>query len=121
MSSIFGKMSTAILRYTSGRFGLVGSIPYELTEPDPHGTPQIPPNRKSLVWDTEQDVIEALLAIGCARFQRADCSWYQPDPIMAFALALDAAPKVVECPFALTASVAKANARVRQFQLFEEV
>ena len=71
-----GRMSTAISRYPSGRYGIVGSIPYELTEPDLHGTPQIPPNRRSKVWSSEQDVIDALLAIGWTKFQRVDCSWW---------------------------------------------
>ena len=69
--------STAILRYPSGRYGLVGSIPYALTEPSTHGTPHIPPVRASLVWDTENEAIRALLALGITRFQLADCSWYQ--------------------------------------------
>jgi len=70
-------MSTAIQRYPTGRYGIVGSIPYDLTEPARHGTPQVPPLRVSKVWDTEQEVIDALLAIGIERFQLADCSWYQ--------------------------------------------
>jgi hypothetical protein len=76
MRMFSGRMSTAIQRYPSGRYGIVGSIPYELTEPNPQGTPQIPPLRRSLVWNTEQEVIDALLALGLTHFQRADCSWY---------------------------------------------
>ena len=64
--------STAILRYPSGRFGIVGSIPVALTRERGgmfHG-------RDSMVWATEQEVIDALLSIGVTRFQRADCSWF---------------------------------------------
>lgn len=70
------RLSTAILKYPSGRFGLVGSIPGELTELDPKALS--PGQRKSMVWDTEQDVIDALLAIGVTDFQLTDCSRYQP-------------------------------------------
>ena len=53
--------STAILRYPTGRYGLVGSVPVALN---------------SRVWETEHEAITALLAYGCTRFQLADCSWY---------------------------------------------
>lgn len=76
MAVLGGRMSTAILKYPSGRFGLVGSIPVELTEPEPKAFS--PGQRRSMAWDTEQEVIDALLAIGCTKFQLADCSWYQP-------------------------------------------
>lgn len=69
-----GRMSTAILKYPSGRFGLVGSIPGELTVPDDRS--YTPGARKSIAWDTEQAVIDALLGIGVTRFQLSDCSWY---------------------------------------------
>ncbi len=65
-------MSTAILRYPSGRFGIVGSIPYELTKPAKAPST----GRNSLAWDTEEEAIAALLALGITHFQRADCSWY---------------------------------------------
>lgn len=71
-----GPLSTAILRYPTGRYGLVGSVPAHLTEPQRHGTPQWPPQRVSRVWESEQDVVDALLAIGLTHFQLADCSWY---------------------------------------------
>ena len=99
MSSIFGRMSTAILKYPSGRFGLVGSVPAELTEDRGRGV-------VSKVWATEQDAVDALLSIGCRKFQLSDCSWYA-NPIMAFAEELNAAPKVAEAPFALTTEVVK--------------
>ena len=66
--------STAILRYPTGRFGLVGNIPLELTRIRKGYFGDI---RDSMVWDTEQEVIDALLAIGCTKFQLADCSWYK--------------------------------------------
>lgn len=71
------KYSTAILRYPTGRFGIVGSVPYELTEPDTRS--YTPGARKSMVWDTEQEAITALLAIGCTEFQLSNCQWYQPE------------------------------------------
>jgi hypothetical protein len=74
MKVIQAKHSTAIQKYPNGRFGLTGSIPIELTVPS---TSTYSPDRKSMVWDTEADVIKALLAIGVTRFQLADCSWYQ--------------------------------------------
>lgn len=70
------KLSTAILRYPSGRYGLCGAIPYELTKPYTSGYTT---GRTSMVWETEQEVIAALLAIGVTRFQRADCSWYEEE------------------------------------------
>jgi len=74
------KYSTAVHRYPSGRFGIVGSVPAELTEPQRSGTPQYPPVRVSKVWDTEEQVIQALLGIGISKFQLADCSWYHGPP-----------------------------------------
>lgn len=73
MALINAPKSTAILRYPSGRFGIVGSIPYELTKP----RGGLFPGRDSMVWKTEQEVIEALLGIGITKFQKADCSFYQ--------------------------------------------
>jgi hypothetical protein len=64
--------STAILRYPSGRFGIVGSVPVALTKE----RAGMFPGRDSMVWATEQEAIDALLSIGVTRFQRADCSWY---------------------------------------------
>ena len=69
------KLSTAILKCPTGKFTLVGSVPRALCHPTP----------KSLtlgamsanVYDTEDEVIDALLAIGITRFQLSDCSWYQ--------------------------------------------
>jgi hypothetical protein len=74
MAILSGRMATVILRYPSGRYGLAGSIPGELTELDPRAFS--PGQRKSMVWNTEQEAIDALLAVGITRFQLADCSWY---------------------------------------------
>lgn len=75
MKTIQAKHSTAIQKYPNGKHGLVGSIPIELTEPSP--SLYSPNSRDSMVWNTEEEVIEALLSIGVSRFQRVDCSWYQ--------------------------------------------
>ena len=66
--------STAIMQYPSGKFGLCGSMPIELTVEKVNNIGQT--FRDSQVWQTEQEVIEALLAIGVTRFQLSDCSWY---------------------------------------------
>ncbi len=68
------RLSTSILRYPVGTYGIVGSIPMELTEEARSATGAY---RRSRIWQTEQEVIDALLAIGVTRFQRADCSWYE--------------------------------------------
>jgi hypothetical protein len=64
--------STAILHYPSGRYGLVGSVPAALAWRTAENGIRYP-----RTWDTEHEVIRALLAIGITHFQRADCSWYQ--------------------------------------------
>ena len=69
-----GKMSTCIQKYPSGRFGLVGSVPAELTKPDEKSL--CPGARKSMVWETEGEAIAALLKIGITKFQLPDCSWF---------------------------------------------
>ena len=66
------RLATAIQRYPNGRYGLVGSMPVELTVP----RGGMFPGRNSMSWDTEQAVIDALLAIGITHFQLDDCSWY---------------------------------------------
>ena len=64
---MFGmRFSTAVLRYPSGKYGVCGSVPIELCKE----------NQSSKVWDTEQEVIDALLSIGMTHFQKADCTWY---------------------------------------------
>lgn len=65
--------STAIIRYPSGRYGLVGSMPSTLCELR-NGSLQ------SRVWDTEEEVKAALIAIGHPFFQLADCSWFPRRP-----------------------------------------
>ena len=69
-----GRLSTCIQKYPSGRYGIVGSIPMELSEPNPHALS--PGTRRSRVFNSEQEVIGALLAIGVTQFQLADCSWF---------------------------------------------
>jgi hypothetical protein len=67
------RLSTGIQKYPSGKFGIVGSIPIELTEPYTSGFTQ---GRASRVWEALQDVIDALTGLGITRFQLPDCSWY---------------------------------------------
>ena len=55
---------TVIDRMPSGRFALVGSVPFALTEPQIGGTPQIPPARRSLTWATLAEARAALDALG---------------------------------------------------------
>ena len=69
------RMSTAILRYPSGRYGLVGSVPAQLTKPQERCL--TPGARVSMAWNTEQEAINALLSIGINKFQLSNCSWYQ--------------------------------------------
>jgi hypothetical protein len=73
----FGKarLSTAIIKFPSGKYGLVGSVPVALTV-EAKNSLSYPPARNSMSWATEQEVIEALLNIGITHFQRADCSYY---------------------------------------------
>lgn len=69
-----GNLSTAVSKYPSGRYGIVGSIPFELTV-EKRG--KFGPVRNSMVWETEQEVVDALLNIGVVKFQMADCSWFE--------------------------------------------
>jgi hypothetical protein len=67
MNSLFSKpLSTAIVHITwpcknQGKFMVVGSVPEAVYDKR---------------FDTEQETIEALVAIGFTRFQLNDCSWY---------------------------------------------
>jgi hypothetical protein len=61
MTAKFVRYSTAILRCPTGVFTIRGSVPVPLVDK---------------VWSTEQEVIDALLAIGWTEFQLSDCSWY---------------------------------------------
>ena len=70
------RMSTVVLRYPSGRYGIAGSIPVELTVEATH-IGRSPGARKSMAWNTEAEAISALLEVGVTRFQLNDCSWYQ--------------------------------------------
>ena len=69
-----GKLSTAITKYPTGKYGIVGSVPVELTK-EVRGKFGI--TRSSLIWEAEQDVVDALLNIGIMKFQMADCSWFK--------------------------------------------
>ena len=68
------KLPTVILPNPNGTYSLAGSIPLELTKQirNPYGR-----DRVSQVWQTEQEVIDALLGVGITRFQLSDCSWYK--------------------------------------------
>ena len=73
------KLSTVIQKYSmncklAGKYGIVGSIPIELTHTRRSGYSTI---RVSNVYDTEQEVIDALLSVGYTKFQLSDCSWYE--------------------------------------------
>ena len=57
-----------------GKYILVGSIPIELTESRP--TMYNRDHRDSMVWDSEQEVINALLSIGRDHFQLANNKFY---------------------------------------------
>ena len=72
LALLSAKLPTAIVRYPSGRYGIAGSIPIELTEE--YGG--MFPGRSSKVWNTEREAMDALIALGCMRFQLADCSWH---------------------------------------------
>lgn len=104
----FGRMATAILKYPSGRYGIVGSVPGELTEDRGRG-------RVSKVWNTEQEVVDALLSIGCTKFQLSDCTWFEAkqgtaDELERMARQINGmAPPVADVPFSLTAPVSKAK------------
>ena len=52
---------------------LVGSVPAALTVERhvPFTTPRV-----SITWATEQEAIDALLALGVSHFRRHDCTWY---------------------------------------------
>jgi hypothetical protein len=63
-----GHYPTAIMKYPTGKYGLVGHIPGALYDHE---------RGRSKIWATEQEVIDALLAINVTKFQLADCSWYQ--------------------------------------------
>ena len=60
--------STAILKYPTGRYGIVGSIPV-------HEATWDSARNNSKVWSTEAEVAAALRSIGITHFQLANCSW----------------------------------------------
>jgi len=65
---------TVILKYSTGAYGLAGSIPVELTK---ESSSIYSPDRVSLVWSSEEEVISALLSLGITRFQKSDFTWYE--------------------------------------------
>ena len=67
------KMPTAILKYPTGKYGICGSIPIELTEERNSSYETI---RVSKIFNSEEDVIKALVSVGYETFQLSDCSWY---------------------------------------------
>jgi hypothetical protein len=68
------KLPIAIIKYPSGKFGLSGSIPIELTIPNPRGWDK--DSRMSMYWDSEDDAIQTLLNAGYTHFQLDNCEWY---------------------------------------------
>jgi hypothetical protein len=67
------KLSTAIQKYPTGIYGIVGSVPVELTHEKESGYSII---RVSNTYPSEQAAIDALLSVGVTKFQLSDCSWY---------------------------------------------
>ncbi len=67
------QMSTVIVRYSSGHYGIAGSVPFALTE-ERRGRFYV--TRESKTFETEEDAINALLAIGVTHFQHADRTWH---------------------------------------------
>ena len=80
MRMLKGGLPTCITKCTvkgagwEGRYYFVGSVPAELTISAP--TMYNPEARQSFSYATEQEAIDALLAIGKTKFQLDDCSWY---------------------------------------------
>ena len=68
------RMSTAIIQYPTGKFGIVGSVPIELTRERKSFTGI---SHVSKVWDTEQEVIDDILSAGVTDFQLSDCTWHK--------------------------------------------
>ena len=67
-------LPTAISKNPNGTYSIVGAVPSELCEPYTSG---FTTGLKSKVWQTEQEIINALIALGYKKFQLADCSWYE--------------------------------------------
>jgi hypothetical protein len=66
--------STVIIDCPNGMFKLAGAIPPELTREVKSG---FTVTRDSILFDTEDEAVEALLDLGITKFQLADCSWYE--------------------------------------------
>jgi len=67
-------LGTAILKNPKGTFSIVGKVPYELTEPAKNA--MTPGLRNSIIWTTEQEAVNALLAIGITDFQLSNYKLY---------------------------------------------
>lgn len=65
---ISARKPICIQRFPTGKYGLVGSVPLLLYDQEA---------RRTCLWQTEQEVIDALLALKITRFQLDDCSWYE--------------------------------------------
>ena len=72
MGLLGARLSTAILECPSGRYTIAGSVPVSLCHRKGGAFPQWVAN----VYQTEQEVIDAILGAGIDRFQLSDCSWY---------------------------------------------
>lgn len=68
------KLPTAIIKYPTGKYGVVGSMPIELTEDRTSGYGKV---KGSKLFTTELEVINALLGVGITNFQLSDSSWYK--------------------------------------------
>lgn len=66
-------LPTAILKNPTGTFSIVGSVPYNLTKEYRSG---FTTGRKSVTFQSEQEVIDAILNEGIDKFQLSDCTWY---------------------------------------------
>lgn len=56
------KFATGLIQYPSGKFGIVGSVPMELTYEGKGSWGE--PMRKSMVWDTRDEAHQALTNLG---------------------------------------------------------
>ena len=69
-------MPTAIIQYPTGKYGIVGKIPVELTEEYNSGFTM---GRKSKIFETEEEIINSLLDLGITKFQKSDCTWHKEE------------------------------------------
>jgi hypothetical protein len=57
-----GKLSTGLIQYPSGIYGIVGSVPFELTEEKPYHLGGM--TRASKHWQTKEEAHKALTDLG---------------------------------------------------------